>query len=154
MADPTTCNKDWVDILTALITPTVAIAGVAIAILQWKLSKIRYKHELFDKRWQQFSAIRDFMGKARTRGKVTQNDDYEFIVSTRGCEFLFDNDVKLFVEEVFKKSGYLNSLNEELEGLTESEDRKRNVSNQRVTKDWFETQINDLGVRFKKFLKL
>ncbi len=94
------------------------------------------------------------MGKARTRGKVTQNDDYEFIVSTRGCEFLFDNDVKLFVEEVFKKSGYLNSLNEELEGLTESEDRKRNVSNQRVTKDWFETQINDLGVRFKKFLKL
>ena len=66
MADPTNCSKDWIDLLTALLAPTIAIAGIAIAAFQWKLSKDRYKHELFDKRWEQFSAILDFMGKART----------------------------------------------------------------------------------------
>ena len=154
MADPTNCSKDWIDILTALLTPTIAIAGIAIAAFQWKLSKDRYKHELFDKRWEQFSAIRDFMGKARTNGKVSQDDEYNFMVATRGCKFLFGDDIKSLVEETFKKAGYLNALEEELKSLTAQEDRKRNVANQRETKDWFESQIKGIENRFKKFLQL
>ncbi|MCG2778536.1 MAG: hypothetical protein L6406_22915 [Desulfobacterales bacterium] len=154
MADPTNCSKDWVDVLTALITPTIAIAGIAIAVFQWRLSKVRYKHELFDKRWEQFSAIRDFIGKARTKGKVSRDDEYDFMIATRGCEFLFDDDIKTLVEDVLKKAVYLNTLQEELEGLKEPEERKRNVAHQRETRDWFEEQTSGLGQRFKKFLRL
>ena len=154
MADPISCSKDWIDTLTALLAPTIAIAGIAIAVFQWKLSKDRYKHELFDKRWEQFSAIRDFMGKARNNGKVTRDDEYNFMVATRGCKFLFDDDIKNLVEETFKKAGYLNALEEELKGLTGQEERQRNVANLRATKDWFEAQINCIENRFKKFLQL
>ncbi|MCF8089138.1 MAG: hypothetical protein K9L23_13920 [Desulfotignum sp.] len=45
------CEKDWVDITTALMTPVIAIIGTAIAIMQWKLSKARFRHELFEKRY-------------------------------------------------------------------------------------------------------
>ncbi len=41
MADPVNCGKDWIDVLTALLTPTIAIAGIWISFFQWKLSKIR-----------------------------------------------------------------------------------------------------------------
>jgi len=43
-------EKDWVDILTALLTPTVAILGVTIAYQQWRLNSKKFKHELYDRR--------------------------------------------------------------------------------------------------------
>jgi len=109
---------------------------------------------LFNKRWEQFTAIRDFMGKIRTRGKVSQDDLYNFIVDTRGCRFLFDNEIKILVEEIFNKASYLNMLEEELKDLKTKEERKRIIGNQRKTKNWLESQINSIENRFKKFLQL
>ena len=154
MADPTNCAKDWIDVLTALLTPTIAIAGITIAAFQWKLNKDKYKHELFGKRWEQFSAIRDFMGKARSNGKVNQENEYDFIVATRGCTFLFNSEIKMFVDEVIKKADYLDALEKERKSLTDQEELQRNVQSQRQIKDWFESEINKIDDRFKKFLQL
>ncbi|MEW6076711.1 MAG: hypothetical protein AB1724_02745 [Thermodesulfobacteriota bacterium] len=154
MTISTNCTKDWVDVLTALITPTIAIVGITIAALQWKLSKNRYKHELFDKRWAQFVAIRDFMGKIRAHGVASQDDEHNFLIETRGCRFLFGNEIQNLVDETYKKSGLLNDLEKELKSITVQEDRKRNVAHQREIKDWVESQIKELETRFGKYLQL
>lgn len=56
-------QKDWVDYLSALLTPTVvAILGLYIAYRQWRTEEAKLRHELFEKRYKQFDAVRNFVG--------------------------------------------------------------------------------------------
>jgi len=80
MSIPINCGKDWVDILSALLTPTITIVGIGIAVLQLKINKDRYKHELFEKRWDQFISIRDFIGHVFSHGKMNQEEEYKLSV--------------------------------------------------------------------------
>lgn len=53
-------TKDWIDICSALLTPTVAIFGCLIAYRQWKTSEKQRKQDLFDKRYENlFNPILD-----------------------------------------------------------------------------------------------
>jgi hypothetical protein len=51
-------KKDWVDYLSALLTPTVAIFGLYIGYRQWRTDEVKLRHELFDKQHRRFKAIR------------------------------------------------------------------------------------------------
>lgn len=44
-------KKDWIDVLSALLVPTIAIVGTVIAFLQWRTAHQRRKDDLFDRRY-------------------------------------------------------------------------------------------------------
>jgi len=52
-------GKGWVDILSALLVPTIAIFGSLIGFQQWRTNTKRLKHELFDRRYEPLSTIID-----------------------------------------------------------------------------------------------
>jgi len=41
-------GKDWVEYLSALLTPTIAILGSIIGFQLWRTNSKRLKHELFE----------------------------------------------------------------------------------------------------------
>ena len=43
--------RDWIDILQALLTPTIALIAVGIGLAQWWTARNRLKLDLFDTRW-------------------------------------------------------------------------------------------------------
>jgi hypothetical protein len=57
---------DWIDVLSALLTPTIAILGIYIAYQQWRTNKNRLKLELFDKRYEIFTNIKKFIANILT----------------------------------------------------------------------------------------
>lgn len=53
-------KKDCVDYLAALLTPTIAVAGLYIAFNQRRIEEARLRHELFERRYKQFDAVVKF----------------------------------------------------------------------------------------------
>ncbi len=48
-------HKDYVDVLSALLTPFIAIITTYIAYQNYRNAKLKLRHELYDKRLQRHS---------------------------------------------------------------------------------------------------
>jgi hypothetical protein len=57
-------KKDWIEILSALLTPTIAVVGIVFTWLTYRLGARKRKDELFDRRY-------DFYKKVEQRWRST-----------------------------------------------------------------------------------
>ena len=146
-------DKDWIDLLSALLTPTVAAIGIYIAYQQRVTNQNRLKHELFEKRYEVYENIGVFISSILTSGTVKPGSDMEFLRDTKAVTLLFDSHIKEFTSEVYKKALDLHCYEAELEGLT-GEERKMNIDKQRVIKDWYMEQLKTMELKFIGYLKL
>lgn len=49
----------WVEVMQALLTPTIAVAGIGIGVLNHLLARRRRKDELFDRRYEFYQRVRE-----------------------------------------------------------------------------------------------
>ena len=54
-----TPDPHWTTLLSALLTPAVAVFGIFIAYRQWRLAQEKLKLDLFDKRFEVYEAARE-----------------------------------------------------------------------------------------------
>ena len=60
-----------VDFLQALLTPAIAVLTVVIAVAQYRLSKAKFRHELYERRSAVFKATMKFIaGEAGWRRRI------------------------------------------------------------------------------------
>jgi hypothetical protein len=147
-------GKDWVDVLAAFSGPAVALAVGIVALLQYQLNRAKHRHDLFDRRYAMYEAIRNFIGGILTSGKATTEKRLAFLVDTNGARFVFDKTVTKYIEEIHSKAVDLHTLQSELEGRPQGDERTRNVDAQRHIKDWFSAQLSGLEERFSSHLDL
>lgn len=147
--------RDWVDYLSALLVPTIAIVGASIAWQQWRINRARLKNELFDRRYEQFCVVRDFIGSIMTSGKSTLEQQRKYLVGTRGMRFLFDKRIAEYVDEhIWAPAIDLECLESELQGLPVGDDRSENVRKQRGLKSKLHEELKCLEDRFAEYLQL
>lgn len=85
------CEKDWIDILSALLVPTIAIAGTIIAILQWRTSELSRKQELFDRRYEFYQRVRKiYFAVASSEEPIDVTDFFDV---AEEASFLFGTDI-------------------------------------------------------------
>lgn len=146
-----TPDRDWIDISSALLTPAIAIAGIAIGIFQWRLSKAKFRHEQFDRSFAMFEAIRTYLVSISSAGYPTQDDQRKFLGSTAGSRFVFSESISKFVSEIWERSIDLETLHSEIDGLQGNE-RAENIRKQREIKNWLNTQLKEMEKKFVPFL--
>jgi len=146
-------EKDWIDILSALLTPTVAVFGVLFAGIQCVIYHKQLKVIRFDKRFRVYDAIGKYLGDVLTSGCVEKDAELRFLTDTKNAFFLFGPDVKAFIHEIFKKSGKLHALIAMEHGLS-GENLEKNIGKQQEIKDWFDKELRGLQERFEKHLCL
>jgi hypothetical protein len=145
--------KDWIDVLSALLTPTIAILGSFIAYEQWRTNRGRLKHELFNRRYEVYQSIARFMAKIVQTGKVEPGEDIVFLVNTKMAYFLFDKEVSEVTRQIYKKAADLYAL-VAVQGQVTGDDLTKNVKKQRELVDWFSDELGKIEARFDKFLRL
>ena len=143
------------DYLSALLTPTIAILGSIIAYYQWRTNTNRLKHELFERRYEQFSVIRDFLGSIMASGKATHDEQIKYLSGTRGIAFIFDREIAECVDKtIWHLAVDLECLESELQGVPVGEVRSRNVLRQAEIKKQLMKELQSLEDRFSKYLQL
>jgi hypothetical protein len=146
---------DWVDYLSALLTPTIAIAAVTIGLLQWRTNRNRLKHDFFDRRYEQFEAVRNFLGSIMGSGRALDDKQADFLFKTRGLRFTYDKKLADYIDtNIWGPAVDLACLNSELEGVTVGEERTNNVQKQSEIKKRLNREFQNLDSLFSKYLQL
>jgi hypothetical protein len=145
-------DKDWIDIFSALLTPTVAILGIYIAVQQWLTNRRRLKLELFDRCYEVFEKIKKFIASILTSGRVEEGADIQFLRDTKSALFLFDDKIVKLASEIYERAIRLHAL--EATERTAGDNLEANLNKQDEIKKWYQDQLQDIDKSFKKYLKL
>ena len=77
----------------------------------------------------------------------------KFLRDAKHARFIFDKEIASFVDEIYTKSIDLNSLCKEERRL--HGDGLENVfKKERAIRKWFQKELNNIELRFEKFLQL
>ena len=91
-------DKSWIEILTALLTPTIACCAVLIAWQQWRTAERKIKQDLFNKRYAFFKRMWTIFASriGEPEGPI---EDTILLDYVHEAEFLFGEDI---VNHLFK----------------------------------------------------
>ena len=106
-------SKDLVDYFSALMTPMIMIVGVGLGILQWRINRMRLRHELFEKRWTIYETAKShvknvLMGKypvARDAFNADNPAYWEYLETIDGAKFVYNKDVWNFLFKLVDETG-------------------------------------------------
>lgn len=146
-------KRNWIDILSALLTPTIAIAGIGIGIFQWKINQKRLQHELFERRIKLYEIITTHIANGISHGTFDNNEEMQFLRDTKHARFVFDKNIADFVDEIYKKSIDLSFLSRREQQLKGAALEKTMQKRTQVFK-WFQEELNNIQNRFEKYLQL
>lgn len=146
-------SNNWISILSALLTPTIAVAGTAVAAFQWRINQNRLQHELFDRRIKIFETIASYVANAISRGTVQQGEEFQFLRETKHVIFLFDKEIANYVDDIYKKSVDLQFLSDPQNQLS-GDALNKAVRKRKEVFEWFTNELNNLPEKFKRFLQL
>lgn len=103
MSKPQAIYKTLIDILSALLTPLIAIIATYIAYQQYRTNKLQLQNELYERRLEIYRALRQFIGLAVQYGGVPNEELPKFLRGTSESYFLFGDDVAKYLNEVYLK---------------------------------------------------
>lgn len=104
------CPKDWVDILSALATPTLALFAVYVAWRQWRTADLKRQHELFDRRYEIYEQVSDCYTSIIENSPVLDQKIYNLRYIRKRARFLFSQEVSDYIEEIAFNGAGLSSL--------------------------------------------
>lgn len=150
MTDP-----HWTAYLTALLAPTVAVFGALIAYRQWRTAQNKLKLDLFDRRLQVYTAVRDYIAGVLVSGRTSNEAELAYTTSTRGPRWLFDEDIVEYLDKVlWHKICELGCIQSELQGAPAGKERSDNIRKQAELKKWLNEQLGALDAKLAPFLRL
>ncbi len=144
----------WVQTLSALLVPVIAIAVGVIAYFQWRTNQNRLKLELFDRRVKYYEAALQFIGAAMAKNEVSHKSLRKFSHAQYGSAFLLNDGVTEYLKELSKKGAEANVLRSEFEKLQPGDDRTRIVEKHSEAVKWIWGQREILQRKFEPYLKI
>lgn len=145
----------WVEILQALAVPLIAAVGAWVAIQQMQIAKIKLQHDLYDRRYAVFQAVRRFLDEMVANLVVSHDILRAFVIGTADAEFLFPDDLAAYLGEMSRRARTAQSIYMTMQSLPEGSPERANATlaaNEQT--QWLVEQIDSLTARFSDVLKL
>jgi hypothetical protein len=145
----------WVQILQALAVPLIAAVGAWVAIQQMRIARIKLQHDLYDRRYAIFQAVRRFLDATVVSLVVSSDILRAFVIGTADAEFLFPDELAAYLGEMSRRARTAQSIYTTMQSLPEGspERAKANLAANEQTR-WLVEQIDALTARFRDVLKL
>lgn len=152
---------EWAQIIFLVVQGigVLVIGGVGarIAYVQLKLARVKLRHDLYDRRYAVFQAVRTLIAEVALHQNSTSETFGRFAVSTSDALFLFDDDMVGYLEAVRQQAGRLHSIRSTVinappgvltEGLGKAMEAMAGHE------AWLFDQVNLLTNKFRPFLQL
>jgi len=97
-------ESGWVETLSALLVPTIAVLGLYIAYQQYRLNKQRLRHETYERRLTVYRSVQRYLSEILADGKTTNERALKFYSETSEAAFLFDDSVQNKIDRIYTKS--------------------------------------------------
>lgn len=145
-----------IQLLSALLTPVIAVVTTYIAIQQYRTSRLKFKLELFEKRYAIYQGVKNFILSAVHAANLSNDDFFKFNEETQDAFFLFDERVDRYIDELRSKGARLRYVNERLsdQSLPIGEERSKLAEEHAELNIWFGNQLFESKQVFKKHLRV
>ena len=144
----------FIQYLSAFLTPIIAIIATIILILQYYLQKLKWRLDLYDKRYPVYLATQEFITRIVSTAKITNAQIFEFLRKSKDKEFLFGEDIQKYLKVVYEKACDLESIILELKNTSRGAERNKLVEKEGDLLRWFTDQINICKNEFIKYLAI
>ncbi len=148
-------STSWIQVLSALLTPAVAVFAGLIAFQQFQINKHRLRLDLYEKRFQMYLAYKGLFIAIVVHEKGYPGHDIvqDFSRSISEMSFLFGDEIYKYFGEVKEEINKLMNAEIQLKrkGLTKRE-LKTEAQIKKEAVDWFGKQFRILEKKFLKYL--
>ena len=144
----------WIKILSALLTLVLSVIATLIIIFQYLLQKNRWRLDLFDKRYDIYERVGNFLSQISQHREIADEQLFSFLRETKTCEFLFNKEINSFIDDLYKKALKLNSLEGELKFVSDDNTRNKIIVEQTKIAKWFGNQFEESRKLFGKYLTI
>src|SRR5437016_4957415 len=136
-------SSNWVAVLSALLTPLIAIIASYVAYQQHRTNRLKLKHDLFERRYAIFDTLMKFLGSAMREGKTSFQACILFLGDTSQAQFLFGPEIPQYLRVVYEKGLDLSRTHDKLHGeehLPVGDERTRIANENSNLLGWFTEQ--------------
>src|SRR5262249_42355680 len=114
----------YVQYLSAISTPIIALMVAMIAFAQWRTAHQRMILDLFQRRMDLIDLVSRIAAVIMIEGALRKEDVDGFLRATRGDKFLFGPEVTTYLSETYKRLVDLDACETVME-RAQGEERKR-----------------------------
>lgn len=149
-------DMQLIQFLSALLTPVIALVTTYIAIQQYRTNQLKFRLELFEKRYAIYQGVKDFIRFAVQKGNVADGELFKLNDETHDAFFLYDEHVDEYVDELRSKGARLMYLHDRLsaQDLPIGEERSGLSAEAAELRTWFGKQLLQSKHVFKKNLRV
>lgn len=97
-------EHSWIDILSALLVPAIALLGAYIAYQQYRINKARLRNETYERRLSVYKCVQRYLSEILRDGETTYERAAQFSTEASEASFLFDDSVQNKIDEIYQKS--------------------------------------------------
>jgi hypothetical protein len=145
----------WLQALQALALPMIAAVGAWVAVQQMLIAKIKLRHELYERRYAVFQAVRTFLGEAFVSKAVSDETLRAFLPGTADAEFLFPAELAEYLKEMSRRARLTLSIQIAMPGLDPRSEQAAQAGNTFNThRMWLNSQVEGLSAKFQPWLNL
>jgi hypothetical protein len=141
---------------TLILTGAIGCVTVYIAWQQWQTAKNKLRFELFERRFAAFDAAMKLVSIAVKKGDVPDEARQEFLVATKGVQFLCDQKLQDYCDTLAKEALSVRVGKQLLDSDSLPVGTRRTQSavalGDRIK--WFSDQVDEIPRRFASFLKI
>jgi|SRR5580704_12466543 hypothetical protein len=145
----------WVQWIQAILLLIISCIGAWIAFRQAKIATAKLNLDLYEKRFDVFDAARTLVAKFLRDANINTEDIITFNIGVAEAIFLFEPEVKNYLDELRKKAAALHTKTEQLRALSDKDRRRDRLIDEIANLEQdFATEYERLIAVFKPYLKL
>lgn len=143
-----------INTITLILSSIIAVITVSILVLQYLLTKQRWRLDLYDKRIAVYMVVMKYIANIVGNANLTHQDNMEFLRKTNEIDFLFKENIQKFLKELYKKGSSLILTQKRMEKPKDEAQRLRSCDEEIELLEWFDKQFNVSKNLFKKYLSI
>jgi hypothetical protein len=90
-------SSNWIQTLSAIAAALAAFIAVSVTVWQGHLQRQQLKQNLFQKRYDVYLAVRNYLTDYAINAKTGINNAIQFLRQTREAEWLLSSEIVSFV---------------------------------------------------------
>ena len=152
------CIVQIAEISKAFLTPVIAIIAVFIAYQQWKTNQQKLNLDLYDRRLKVYEEVKKILSLILRDADASSDDLLIFKISVSEADFLFEKEIPLYIDEIYKRGVSLRRWNKEYKDYTQTPpagyDHKKVCDEMDKELMWLTEQFEPAKEKFKKYLQI
>jgi len=147
---------ECVEILSALLTPVIAIIAVYIAYRQYQIEKSKLNLELYDRRLHIYEEVKKIISIIVQKASAEPEEMFNFRSAVSEADFLFDSDITDYIQEIWDRGFNLIQNNQLYSRSPSPQDYDHEAVTDAIHQEcmWFADQFEPVKSKFKKYLTL